>query len=105
MPDAPTRLAERGGALIEGAADLSRTSMRTRFERLRIAWRSIVQASVAAVGAYVIATDVIGHIKPFFAPVAAIITLGITVGSGGAGSRARARRGGSASRRRRASSC
>jgi uncharacterized membrane protein YgaE (UPF0421/DUF939 family) len=83
MPDAPSRLAERGGALIEGAADLSRTSMRTRFERLRIAWRSIVQASVAAAGAYVIATDVIGHIKPFFAPISAIITLGLTVGQRG----------------------
>jgi uncharacterized membrane protein YgaE (UPF0421/DUF939 family) len=83
MPDAPSRLAERGGALIEGAADLSRTSMRTRFERLRIAWRSIVQASVAAAGAYLIATEVVGHIKPFFAPISAIITLGLTVGQRG----------------------
>jgi uncharacterized membrane protein YgaE (UPF0421/DUF939 family) len=83
MPDGPSRLAERGGALIEGAADLSRTSMRTRFERLRFAWRSIVQAAVAAAGAYVIATDVVGHIKPFFAPISAIITLGLTVGQRG----------------------
>jgi hypothetical protein len=37
MPDAPSRLAERGGALFEGAADRSRTSMRTRFDRLRVA--------------------------------------------------------------------
>ena len=83
MPEAPSRLAERGGALIEGAADLSRTSMRTRFDRLRVAWRSIVQASVAATAAYLIATDVAGHSQPFFAPVAAIITLGITVGQRG----------------------
>jgi uncharacterized membrane protein YgaE (UPF0421/DUF939 family) len=83
MPDAPSRLAERGGALFEGAADRSRTSMRTRFDRLRVAWRSIVQASVAATAAYLIATDVVGHSKPFFAPIAAIITLGLTVGQRG----------------------
>jgi uncharacterized membrane protein YgaE (UPF0421/DUF939 family) len=83
MPEAPSRLAERGGALIEGAADRSRTSMRTRVERLQIAWRSIVQASVAATAAYLIATDVVGHSKPFFAPISAIITLGLTVGQRG----------------------
>ena len=83
MPEAPSRLAERGGALIEGAADASRTSMRTRFDRLRVAWRSIVQAAVAATAAYLIATEVVGHSKPFFAPVSAIITLGITVGQRG----------------------
>src|SRR4051812_37647839 len=83
MPEAPSRLAERGGALFEGAADRSRTSMRTRFDRLRVAWRSIVQASVAATAAYLIATEVVGHSKPFFAPVSAIIVLGITVGQRG----------------------
>ena len=83
MPEAPSRLAERGGALIEGAADRSRTSMRTRFDRLKVAWRSIVQASVAATAAYLIATEVAGHSQPFFAPVSAIITLGITVGQRG----------------------
>jgi uncharacterized membrane protein YgaE (UPF0421/DUF939 family) len=83
MPEVPSRLAERGGALIEGAADRSRTSMRTRFERLRVAWRSIVQAAVAATAAYLIATEVAGHSQAFFAPVSAIITLGITVGQRG----------------------
>jgi uncharacterized membrane protein YgaE (UPF0421/DUF939 family) len=83
MPEAPSRLAERGGALIEGAADRSRTSMRTRFDRLRVAWRSIVQASVAATAAYLIATEVAGHSQAFFAPISAIITLGITVGQRG----------------------
>lgn len=82
MPE-PSRLAERGGALLEGAAERSRTSMRTRFDRLRLAWRSLVQTAIAATVAYVIAADVIGHPKPFFAPVSAIITLGITVGQRG----------------------
>ncbi len=82
MPE-PSRLAERGGALLEGAAERSRTSMHTRFDRLRLAWRSLVQTAIAATLAYVIAADVIGHPKPFFAPVSAIITLGITVGQRG----------------------
>jgi uncharacterized membrane protein YgaE (UPF0421/DUF939 family) len=83
MPEVPTRLAERSGALLEEAAERSRTSMRTRFERLHLAWRSLVQAAVAATGAYLIATDVVGHATPFFAPVSAIITLGLTVGQRG----------------------
>jgi uncharacterized membrane protein YgaE (UPF0421/DUF939 family) len=57
--------------------------MRTRFERLQVAWRSIVQAAVAATAAYLIAADAVGHAKPFFAPIAAIITLGLTVGQRG----------------------
>src|SRR3954467_4353996 len=91
MPEAPSRLTERGGALIESAADRSRTSMRTRFDRLRVAWRSIVQAAVAATAAHLIATaaayliaaEVAGHSQAFFAPIAAIITLGITFGQRG----------------------
>ena len=82
MPEAP-RLSERGGALLEEAAERSRTSMRTRFERLALAWRSLVQTAAAATGAYLIATELVGHTRPFFAPVAAIITLGITVGQRG----------------------
>jgi uncharacterized membrane protein YgaE (UPF0421/DUF939 family) len=57
--------------------------MRTRLERLRLAWRSILQASVAVALAWLIATEVLGHSRPFFAPVSAIITLGITVGQRG----------------------
>ena len=80
MPDPPLRLSERGGALLEEAAERSKTSMRTRFERLVVAWRSLVQTAAAATIAYLVATEVVGHQAPFFAPVAAIITLGITVG-------------------------
>jgi uncharacterized membrane protein YgaE (UPF0421/DUF939 family) len=83
MPEAPTRLTERGGALLEGAAERSRTSMRTRFERVSNAWRSLVQTAAAASVAYLIASELVGHARPFFAPIAAIITLGITVGQRG----------------------
>src|SRR3954465_4786398 len=80
MADPPLRLSERGGALLEEAAERSRTSMRTRFERLALAWRSLLQTAVAATLAYLVATEVVGHPRPFFAPVAAIVTLGITIG-------------------------
>jgi uncharacterized membrane protein YccC len=39
----------------------------------------VLQVGVAAGGAWVVATEVFGHRAPFFAPVAAIITLGLTV--------------------------
>jgi len=80
--DAPT-LTDRAAPLIEEAAERSRVSWRTRVERLRLAWRSIFQASVSAGLAWMIATEVLGHQAPFFAPVSAIITLGITVGQRG----------------------
>ena len=80
--DAPS-LSDRAQPLIEEAAERSRVSWRTRVERLRLAWRSIFQASVSAALAWLIATELLGHATPFFAPVAAIITLGITVGQRG----------------------
>ena len=64
MPEAPSRLAERGGALLEGAAERSRTSMRTRFDRLRLAWRSLVQTAAAATVAYLIASELVGTASP-----------------------------------------
>jgi uncharacterized membrane protein YgaE (UPF0421/DUF939 family) len=80
--DAP-KLSDRAAPLIEEAAERSRVSWRTRVERLRMAWRSIFQASVSAGIAWLLATEVLGHEQPFFAPVSAIITLGITVGQRG----------------------
>jgi uncharacterized membrane protein YgaE (UPF0421/DUF939 family) len=76
-------LGDRAAPLIEEAAERSRVSVRTRLERLRLAWRSILQAGVAAGLAWVIATEVFGHEQPFFAPVAAIITLGLTISQRG----------------------
>jgi uncharacterized membrane protein YgaE (UPF0421/DUF939 family) len=76
-------LGDRAGPLIEEAAERSRVSMRTRLERLRVSWRSILQVGVAAGVAWVIATEVFGHPRPFFAPVAAIITLGLTISQRG----------------------
>jgi hypothetical protein len=75
----PRRIPERVGPLIDGAAERSRLSVRIRLERLRQSWRLVVQAGLAAGWAYFIATEVLGHQLPFFAPVAAIITLGLTI--------------------------
>ena len=62
-------LSDRAAPLIEEAAERSRVSMQTRITRLRLAW--------------LIATELFGHERPFFAPVAAIITLGLTVSERG----------------------
>lgn len=79
----PRPFADRAQPLIEGAAERSRVSMRTRLDRLRVSWRSILQVGVAAGVAWVIATEVFGHDQPFFAPVSAIITLGLTIAQRG----------------------
>ena len=39
----------------------------------------MLQVGVAAGAAWIVATEVFGHSAPFFAPVSAIITLGLTV--------------------------
>jgi uncharacterized membrane protein YccC len=75
----PRHLSDRAAPLIEEAAERSRVSMRTRLDRLRMSWRSVLQAGVAAAAAWIVATEVFGHSAPFFAPVSAIITLGLTV--------------------------
>jgi uncharacterized membrane protein YgaE (UPF0421/DUF939 family) len=50
--------------------------MRTRWERVRPAWRAMVQAAVAVALAWLLSKRVWGHPTPFFAPVAAVIALG-----------------------------
>ncbi|MEA2281298.1 MAG: hypothetical protein QOK21_1905 [Solirubrobacteraceae bacterium] len=71
------RIPERAAPILEDAAERGRVSVRARLQRIRVAWRSVVQAGLAAAVAYLIATKLIGHPRPFFAPVAAIITLGL----------------------------
>ncbi len=54
----------------------SRTSMRTRWTRVRVSWRTLVQAAVAVGVAWTVSKLVWGHDTPFFAPIAAVIALG-----------------------------
>jgi uncharacterized membrane protein YccC len=49
-------------------------------DRLRTNGWSVLQTAVAASAAYFLAVIVFGHERPFFAPIAAVICLGITLG-------------------------
>src|SRR2546428_7207758 len=62
------------------AAERSRTALQRRRESLMAAARPIAHTAVAASGAWFAAHEVLGHPRPFFAPVAAVITLGVAVG-------------------------
>lgn len=66
--------------LSERTARASRRSARQRLERLRNRSVMILQAAVTTGLAWLLATRLLGHPSPFFAPVAAIITLGFTFG-------------------------
>jgi Fusaric acid resistance protein-like len=58
-------------------------TLRMRIERLRAASLTLVQASLAAGLAWFVATEVVGAQRPFFAPIAAILTLGLAGGRRG----------------------
>lgn len=58
----------------------SRATLRDRWHRVRGNAVVALQAGLAAGLAWYVAHDLIGHPHPFFAPIAAVITLGVTVG-------------------------
>ena len=68
---------------MEQAAEASRAGLRSRGDRVIQTARPILHTSVAAALAWLVATEVVGHELPFFAPVSAVITLGLTVGQRG----------------------
>jgi uncharacterized membrane protein YccC len=70
-----------GREVIEAAAERSRVTWRERVARLRRLAPTLLMGAIAAGAAWFIATKVVGDKGAFFAPVAAIITLGLTVGS------------------------
>lgn len=57
-----------------------RTSTRARVARLNAKRWQIAQCAVAAGVAWMIAADVLGHPTPFFAPIAAVVSLGTSYG-------------------------
>src|SRR4051794_6975278 len=65
---------------LEGALVRSRTSLATRLERWRVKRWAIAQCAVAAGVAWWLAESVFGHTTPFFAPVAAVVSLGTSYG-------------------------
>lgn len=64
----------------ELVADRSRTSLRARVARLRSKGWVIGQCAVAAGVAWWLAKDVFDHTLPFFAPIAAVVSLGMSYG-------------------------
>ena len=72
--------AARAAALLDDAAERSRTTVRERVQRLWSLAPAVVQTALAAGLAWLLAHDAIGHARPFFAPVSAIIVLGVTAG-------------------------
>ncbi|HXV94595.1 MAG TPA: FUSC family protein [Pseudonocardia sp.] len=56
-------------------------ALRVRWRRLRVSSVPILQCALAAGAAWFVATDLVGHARPFFAPIAAVISLGVSLGS------------------------
>ena len=68
------------GELLEQAAEASRAGLRSRRQRVIATARPILHTSLAAAIAWFLATELLDHQQPFFAPISAVITLGLTVG-------------------------
>src|SRR5829696_5193093 len=80
MPDLLRGPRMSGEELRAEAAARSRAGIERRRESLLVGARPILHTSVAATLAWLAATEILGHPQPFFAPVAAVITLGLTLG-------------------------
>ena len=57
-----------------------RTSVSARFRRTRAKSWQIAQCATAAGVAWFVAADLLGHDTPFFAPIAAVVSLGTSYG-------------------------
>jgi uncharacterized membrane protein YgaE (UPF0421/DUF939 family) len=68
---------------LPAAARLDRLGVRLRrsTHRLRASAIPITQCAVAAGLAWFVAHDLVGHQRPFFAPIAAVISLGVSLGN------------------------
>lgn len=63
------------------AGDRALAGFRAGLRRLRISALPIVQCGAAAGVAWLVAHDLVGHERPFFAPIAAVISLGVSLGN------------------------
>lgn len=66
--------------LLDRAWDRSRLSLRARIRRVRSSAFLVLQSAIAAGVAWWFATDVIGHQQAFFAPIVAVVCLGMSYG-------------------------
>jgi uncharacterized membrane protein YgaE (UPF0421/DUF939 family) len=67
-------------ATLDLAIARGRTSLRARVARLRSKSWQVGQCAVAAALAWYAAKDLVGHPQPFFAPIAAVVSLGTSYG-------------------------
>ena len=67
------------GAAGRRLASRTRTRFDDALKRLRGSALPIVQCGLAAGLAWLVAFDVVGHERPFFAPIAAVISLGVSL--------------------------
>lgn len=65
---------------LDRAWSMGRTSLRARVARWRSKRWQIAQCSLAAGAAWLVASDLLGHQTPFFAPIAAVVSLGTSYG-------------------------
>jgi hypothetical protein len=75
---AAAQVRERGSALLEEAAERSRPSIVAARLKANLLW--FAQAALATSVAWVIAKEVLGHPRPIFAPVVALIGVSATLG-------------------------
>ncbi|RDI46634.1 FUSC family protein [Nocardia mexicana] len=66
---------------IEAVRDSGRQRLRNARQRLRKSALPIVQCAVGAALAWFLAHHVVGHPQPFFAPMAAVISIGVSFGA------------------------
>jgi uncharacterized membrane protein YgaE (UPF0421/DUF939 family) len=82
VPERGTRPLARRAARLREARPVTtvRGSVRRRIDRVTGAWLEILQAGAAAGISWFVAGIVVGQSRPFFAPVSAVISLGLSRG-------------------------
>ena len=73
-------LFRRGESALGDVAGRSRESLGVGFRRLGHTLVPLVQSAAAAAIAWLVATRLIGHSQPFFASIAAVLSLGVSLG-------------------------
>jgi uncharacterized membrane protein YgaE (UPF0421/DUF939 family) len=78
--DRPFRSRPSHGPYVDLVVARGRTSLSARFARLRSKSWQVGQCAIAAGVAWFVAADLFGHQQPFFAPIAAVLSLGTSYG-------------------------
>lgn len=75
------RLARLGNTALDAAKDSGVARMRVAVARVRSSLLPILQCAIGAGLAWFLAHNVVGHSQPFFAPMAAMISIGVSFGA------------------------